>query len=43
MDLLPFKDINKSSDNFMKNTLWMWLPFYALLLLCREVKHKRNK
>jgi hypothetical protein len=29
-------DIDKVADNFMKKTLWLWLPFYALLLLWRE-------
>ena len=36
-------DINKSADEFMRKTLWLWLPFYALLLLIREVKEKKKK
>lgn len=35
-------DINKTADNFMKKTLWLWLPFYALILLSREIMHKRR-
>lgn len=35
-------DINKTTDGFMKKTLWLWLPFYALLLLSREISHKRK-
>lgn len=36
-------DINKSADDFMKKTLWVWLPFYALILLVREFKQKHTK
>jgi len=35
-------DVNKAADNFMKNTLWLWLPFYALIALYREYKSKKN-
>lgn len=36
-------DINKTADNFMIKTLWLWLPFYALLILSREFIQKRKK
>lgn len=36
-------DINGSADNFMKKTLWLWLPFYALLVLYRDFRKKHTK
>jgi len=35
-------NINTYLDEWMEKTLWMWLPFYALWRLLREVIfHKR--
>lgn len=31
-------NINTAIDNFLKKTLWLWLPFYALMLLVREAR-----
>jgi hypothetical protein len=31
------KNINTYLDEWMERTLWMWLPFYALWRLIREV------
>lgn len=31
------KNINNFLDEWMERTLWMWLPFYALWRLVREV------
>jgi len=31
------KNINVYLDEWMEKTLWMWLPFYALWRLIREV------
>lgn len=36
-------DLNKFFDNFLKKTLWLWLPFYALFRLIREVGDKLGK
>jgi len=34
-------------DNFigkiMTATLWIWLPFYALILLLKQIGERRNK
>jgi len=36
------ENINNFLDEWMEKTLWMWLPFYALWRLLREVIfHKR--
>lgn len=32
--------MNTFLDNFIKNTLWMWLPFYACYRLTKELMHK---
>ncbi len=29
--------MNNFLDNFLKKTLWLWLPFYALYRLTGEV------
>jgi len=31
------KNINTFLDEWMERTLWLWLPFYALWRLIREV------
>lgn len=29
-------NLNDSLNKFLRKTLWLWLPFYALLTLSRE-------
>jgi len=29
--------MNNFLDNFLKKTLWLWLPFYALYRLTKEL------
>ena len=36
-------NLNGSIDNFLKKTLWIWLPFYALVLLVRETREQIEK
>ncbi len=36
-------DLNKFFDNFLKKTLWIWLPFYAFFRLIREAGEKIGK
>ena len=36
-------NLNQSLDNFLKKTVWLWLPFYALLELSREFFGMRKK
>lgn len=36
-------DINKTLDNFLKKTLWLWLPFYALFDLIRDMGERMGK
>lgn len=36
-------DLNKFIDNFLKKTLWVWLPFYALFDLIHEVGERAGK
>lgn len=36
-------NLNSSIDNFLKKTLWIWLPFYALVLLVREARERIEK
>jgi hypothetical protein len=33
-------NLNSEIDKFLKRTLWLWLPFYALILLIREAREK---
>jgi hypothetical protein len=35
-------DINIAAGTFMKKTLYLWLPFFALILLYREIKKRRQ-
>jgi hypothetical protein len=32
--------MNKSLDKFLEKTLWVWLPFYALIALVRRAAKK---
>ncbi len=36
-------DINKIVDTFLRKTLWLWLPVYALFTLIREVGERAEK
>jgi hypothetical protein len=36
------ENINNFLDEWMGKTLWIWLPFYALLRLIREVIFKKR-
>lgn len=33
-------NLNSELDKFLKRTLWLWLPFYAFMLLAREAREK---
>ncbi len=35
--------MNQMIDNFLRSTLWIWLPFYALFSLLRETVGKSKK
>jgi hypothetical protein len=36
-------NLNSEIDTFLKKTLWIWLPFYALLLLIKELREYSSK
>jgi hypothetical protein len=36
-------DLNKFFDNFLKKTLWLWLPFYALFDLIQDAGERFRK
>lgn len=36
-------DLTKIVDNFLKRTLWLWLPFYALFDLIRDMGERMEK
>ena len=36
-------NINKIIDDFLRNTLWLWLPFYALFELIHAAGEKMGK
>ncbi len=31
-------NLNAELDKFLKRTLWLWLPFYALVSLIRDIR-----
>jgi len=35
--------MNQFLDNFLKGTLWIWLPFYAFFALLKEAGEKMKK
>lgn len=37
VDMLNTGNINTFIDNWLRYTLWIWLPFYALWRLTKEV------
>jgi len=40
MDLLKTGNINTFIDNWLRHTLWIWLPFYAFRKLTKEIIFK---
>lgn len=36
-------NLNKSIDNFLNKTLWIWLPFYALAVLIKDAHGRFEK
>ncbi|HEX7586476.1 MAG TPA: hypothetical protein VF390_02500 [Patescibacteria group bacterium] len=37
IDILKTGNINTFIDNWLRYTLWIWLPFYALWRLTKEI------
>jgi hypothetical protein len=35
--------MNQFLDNFLRSTLWIWLPFYAFFVLLGQVGEKIRK
>ncbi len=40
-----YTNINQIMSKWLERTLWMWLPFHALIRLTKDViaKHEQNK
>jgi len=36
-------NLNADLDNFIKKTLWLWLPFYAFFELIRQMTDRSKK
>ncbi len=36
-------NLNAELDKFLKRTLWLWLPFYALVSLIRDIRGKTKR
>ncbi len=36
-------NINIELDKFLKRTLWLWLPFYALVSLVKDMREKSKR
>lgn len=36
-------NLGKSLDNFVRRTLWLWLPFYAFFDLIKELGERSSK
>lgn len=36
-------NLNQFFDNFMKKTLWLWLPFYALFELIGALGERKSR
>ena len=45
MSNTEYFNLNQIVDNVLKHTLWIWLPFYALIRLTRDLiaKHTEKK
>jgi hypothetical protein len=35
--------MNQFIDNFLRATLWIWLPFFAFFMLLKQVEEKLRK
>ena len=33
-------NLNDKMDKFLKRTVWLWLPFYALFALIKDLQNK---
>jgi hypothetical protein len=42
VDFLKADNVNAFMDNWLRRTLFIWLPFYALWRLTKEVIFKKN-
>lgn len=36
-------NLNSKLDEFLKSTVWIWLPFYAFFALIREWRQQHDK
>lgn len=36
-------NLNSKLDDFLKSTVWLWLPFYAFFALLKEWREHINK
>jgi len=36
-------NLNSALDDFLKKTLWIWLPFYAFFRLIEEFGERKKK
>jgi len=36
-------NLNKILDDFLKKTIWLWLPFYALFHLIEEFGDRKKQ
>lgn len=36
-------NLNQSLDNFLKKTVWLWLPFFAFFVLLKDVRERWSK
>lgn len=36
-------NLNSKLDNFLKSTVWLWLPFYAFFALLKEFRGRYDK
>lgn len=42
IDMFRTGNINNFFENWVKKTVWIWLPFYALNKLLREIVFKKK-
>jgi len=36
-------NLNSDIDKFLKRTIWLWLPFYAFVLLIKALREKSQR
>ena len=36
-------NLNSKLDDFLKSTVWLWLPFYAFFALIKEWQKQHDK